>query len=553
MNDVDRLSIVVVGASGDLARRKIYPALFALYCQDLLPVDFKIYGFARSAYSHAAFRERITEKLTCRYAPGQSCAGRMTEFLSRCFYQPGQYKEAGSFLDLYQLMQETGGAEGHPVLFYMATPPSVFLDVAQAIGNAGLVQCDPHRPWSRIVIEKPFGRDRASSDLLTRELAGVFTESQTYRIDHYLGKELIQNLMVLRFANLIFEPVWNRDFVEQVTISWEEDIGVEGRGGYFDNYGIIRDVIQNHLLQILALVAMERPRDLTARSIRNAKVNAVRQIPEVVPADIVIGQYTAGDSSGKHMPGYTDDESVPADSSTPTFAAVNLSVKNERWAGVPFVIRAGKGLAGKMTEIRMRFREVPSNIFCRMGECPEANELIIRVQPDEAIMFRIVNKEPGLTMKLSSTQLDLQYEAAYDDNIPDAYESLLLDVMRGEKSLFIRSDELEAAWDVFTPALHAIDAGEIRPLPYAFGSCGPESAETLGLTCGAQSTETKRRASMEQTVCNGDHTGHLCVLVSEKKFDEIKGLVQDPKFICFNCGRVADSDKNLCNPMPLND
>jgi len=475
------LSVIVVGASGDLSRKKIYPALFALYCQGYLPPQFHVFGFARSEFSDGEFRARIKERLTCRYAPGRSCAERMEEFLDRCRYMSGSYGSADSFLDLYVMMRDAEGSLPTNRFYYLAIPPSVFLDVARAIGDAGLVSCVGDEPWSHVVLEKPFGRDRESSDALTDAMSQVFAERQTYRIDHYLGKEVIQNLLVLRFANLVFEPLWNRDFIRKVQILWKEDLSLEGRGGYFDQYGIIRDVMQNHLLQILALVAMEPPPRLEAASIADEKVKILRSIPPLRLADLVIGQYRETVRDGRRFPAYVEEESVPDDSITPTFAAARLRVNSPRWKHVPFLIKAGKALDARMTEIRIQFREVPGNMFCQSGGCPEANELVIRVQPDEAICLSLVNKVPGMQMTLESRNLDLQYKAAFSEQIPDAYESLLLDVMRGDRSLFIRRDELQAAWDIFTPVLHEIQQRKLEPEPYEFGSGGPAAAESMFL------------------------------------------------------------------------
>ena len=475
----DNVSFVVVGASGDLSRKKVFPALFALYCQGYLPEQFRIFGFARSRFSDAEFRHRITEHLTCRYAPGESCAERMEEFLARCHYMPGSYGARDSFLDLYTMMRDRENGQRTNRFYYLAVPPSIFLDVARAIGDAGLVNCSDDEPWSHVVIEKPFGRDRQSSDVLTEALSHVFTEKQIYRIDHYLGKEVIQDLMVLRFANVVFEPLWNRDLIRSVRIVWKENLGLEGRGGYFDNYGIIRDVMQNHLLQILALVAMEPPERLDAASIAKEKVRVLRHIAAVQPEDFAIGQYGGATKGKRRFPAYVDDETVPDDSITPTYAAVRLEIDNPRWRGVPFSIEAGKGLDASMAEIRIRFREVPGNVFCEPSGCPKPNELVIRVQPDEAIYLSIINKVPGMEMKLQPTSLDLQYKAVFSEPIPDAYESLLLDVIHGDKSLFIRSDELQAAWDIFTPALHEIERRRLVPEPYPFGSQGPAAAERI--------------------------------------------------------------------------
>ncbi len=473
------MSIIVVGASGDLARKKVFPALFALYCQGYLPEGFHIFGFARSKFTAAEFRHRITEHLTCRYTPGESCADRMDEFLARCHYLSGSYGSRDSMLDLFSLMRRAERSQCVRRFYYLAIPPAIFLETARAIGDAGLVHCAEDEPWSHVVLEKPFGRDRQSSDVLTKALSRVFIEKQIYRIDHYLGKEVIQNLMVLRFANVVFEPLWNRDFIRSVKILWRETLGVDGRGGYFDQYGIIRDVMQNHLLQILALVAMEPPESLDAANITREKAKVLRSIPPPGIEDLVIGQYRESVRKGRRFPAYVEDDTVANDSITPTYAAARLRIDNPRWQGVPFFIVAGKGLQTRASEVRILFREVPQNVFCKSDGCPPANELVIRVQPDEAIYLNIVNKVPGMEMKLQPTALDLQYKSAFSQQIPDAYESLLLDIIQGDKSLFIQSDELQAAWDVVTPVLHAIERDKLVPQPYEFGSHGPVAAGSL--------------------------------------------------------------------------
>lgn len=475
----DDLSIIVVGASGNLACKKVFPALFALYCQGYLPKRFHVFGFARSKFSTEEFRTRITEHLTCRYSPGESCAQRMEEFLARCHYMSGSYESSDSYLDLYTMMKDVETGRRTNRLYYLAIPPSIFLDVARAVGNAALVSCGDGKPWSRVVIEKPFGRDRQSSDELTLALSQVFVEEQTYRIDHYLGKEVIRNLMVLRFANLVFEPIWNRKFIRSLQVVWKENLGIEGRGGYFDQYGIIRDVMQNHLLQILALAAMEPPSRLDATNIAKEKATVLRSIPPLKLEDIVIGQYRESVSAGRRFPAYVEDETVPDDSITPTFAAARLSINNLRWEGVPFLIKAGKGLDSRMTEMRILFREVPGNMFCTAGGCPKANELVVRVQPDEAIYLSLVNKVPGMGMELESKNLDLQYKAAFAEQIPDAYECLLLDVIRGDRSLFIQHDELASAWDIFTPVLHEIERRKVVPESYEFRGREPAAAQKL--------------------------------------------------------------------------
>jgi glucose-6-phosphate 1-dehydrogenase len=475
------LSMVIVGASGDLSVKKIFPALFALYCRKMLPESFTCYGFARTNLSNEQFRDLLVAHLTCRYTPGErECQKSMEDFLKHCFYFEGHYDSVEDFSALGNLLNQIEPT-GTPAtrIFYLSIPPFLFMPVAKSLHEAGLTRETEGSRVCRVVVEKPFGRDRDSSDELTRELARVFSEPQTYRIDHYLGKEVIQNLMVLRFANLIFEPLWNRNNIAHVRISWTEDIGTEGRAGYFDAYGIIRDVMQNHLLQMLALAAMEEPLNLNPENIRNEKVKALHAVKPVSLNDIVVGQYTAAEYKGVHHKGYLEEEGVPEGSITPTYAAVTLKVRNRRWDGVPFLIRAGKGVSDRKTEIRITFRHVPANIFAASPTAPEANDLVIRVQPDAGISLNIMTKVPGLRVTLQETELNLSYAAAFQESIPDAYESLILDVIKGDKSLFIRADELEAAWDIFTPILNDLESCTIRPQGYRFGTAGPHSADAL--------------------------------------------------------------------------
>jgi len=470
------LSIIVIGASGDLARKKIFPALFALYCQGFLPDRFEVFGFARSPMSDDGFRDHIMEHLTCRYAPGESCAHFMAEFLSRCTYVSGAYDSRDAFLRLYERMRPLEGPGHANRLFYMAIPPFLFLDVAHALGGAGLVNCDGGPGWARAVIEKPFGSDRATSDELVVNMAQVFSEEQTFRIDHYLGKEIVQDLLILRFANSVFARLWNRDCIDRVRIEWKENIGVGDRGGYFDTYGIVRDVMQNHLLQILSLIAMEPPSRFDERDVRDEKVRVLRSVKPAGLDDIVLGQYRAATYDGVPYLSYTDEPGIPRGSRTPTFAAAVLEIDNARWKGVPFYVSAGKGLDERMTEIRIRFRPAHDQTFIDFTGSLSPNELVIRVQPDENIRLKIMNKVPGLETKLGETTLDLRYSSAFQTLIPDAYECLLLDVIQGDRSLFIRSDVLAAAWDIFTPVLHEIDERGILPEPYPFGSRGPAKA-----------------------------------------------------------------------------
>ncbi|MCX6996796.1 MAG: glucose-6-phosphate dehydrogenase [Kiritimatiellaeota bacterium] len=483
-----QLAIIIAGASGDLAQKKLLPALFSLYAQQLLPAEFRIFGFARTPLTDAAFRTRAAEHLTCRYTPeAQACAALMAQFLARCHYVAGEYGSRDAFLDLADRVRQIAGSLGGPRLFYLAIPPAIFLDTARALGDTGLIACDaPGDDWTRVVIEKPFGRDRASSDRLAAELARVFTDEQTYRIDHYLGKEVLQNLLVLRFANQVFEPLWNRTYVRDVRICWKEDLGVGARAGYFDAYGIVRDVMQNHLMQMLALTAMEPPVAFAAQAIRNEKVRVLRAIPPLRPEDLVLGQYAAAARGAGGRPAYRAEPGVPPDSRTATYAAAVLRVENERWRGVPFFVECGKALDGQLAAIHLRFRDVPSNIFDQTAPGLPPNELIIRVQPDEGIFYRIVNKVPGLNLRLEPTELNLRYRTAFPGVIPEAYESLLLDVIKGDKSLFIRGDELAAAWDIFDAVLPAVDARPAVPELYPYGSRGPAGRAQLAARHGLE-------------------------------------------------------------------
>lgn len=474
------LSVVVVGASGDLAKKKIFPALFALYYEGLLPENFQIFGYARSKLSDEDFKNLISSTLTCRIDARERCAEAQDKFLSRCFYQAGPYDGAIGFSDLNRRMSEVEEASTPRAnrMFFLSIPPNVFIPAA---GNAADL-CSSSTGWTRVIVEKPFGRDSASSRELSDGLARHLREEQIYRIDHYLGKELIENLTVLRFANLVFEPLWSRQYIRNVQVIFSEDFGTQGRGGYFDQYGIVRDVIQNHLLQILALFAMEPPVSLDAEDLRNEKVKVVRSMKAVSLDDVVLGQYRGRKDQGVTHPGYLEDSTVPPNSLTPTFAAVAMFINNARWDGVPFLLKAGKALHKRFAEIRVQFRHVPGNIYkTKFGPDLDSstNELVIRIQPKEAIYLKINNKVPGLGLRLDTTRLDLQYQQIYKKELPDAYERLLLDVVNGDKRLFIRGDELEAAWDLFTPLLQEIEEKKIVPELYPYGSRGPIGAHYL--------------------------------------------------------------------------
>ncbi|KAL6839794.1 hypothetical protein ACP4OV_030482 [Aristida adscensionis] len=489
-DDDSTVSITVVGASGDLAKKKIFPALFALYYEECLPKHFTIFGYARSKMTDAELRNMVSKTLTCRIDKRENCSEKMEEFLNRCFYHSGQYDSEEHFMDLDKKLKQhefahllniavhIKGSRVSNRLFYLSIPPNIFLDVVKCASKSA----SSVNGWTRVIVEKPFGRDSESSAALTRGLKEYLVEDQIFRIDHYLGKELVENLSVLRFSNLVFEPLWSRQYIRNVQLIFSEDFGTEGRGGYFDSYGIIRDIMQNHLLQILALFAMETPISLEAEDIRNEKVKVLRSMKPLQLEDVVIGQYKSHTKGGTTYPGYIDDKTVPKDSVTPTFAAAALFINNARWDGVPFLMKAGKALHTKRAEIRVQFRHVPGNLYKgSFGTDLDraTNELVIRVQPDEAIYLKINNKIPGLGMRLDRSNLNLHYAARYSKEIPDAYERLLLDAIEGERRLFIRSDELDAAWSLFTPLLKELEEKRIAPELYPYGSRGPVGAHYL--------------------------------------------------------------------------
>ncbi|KAI9207835.1 glucose-6-phosphate dehydrogenase [Polychytrium aggregatum] len=472
----DNLCIVVLGASGDLAFKKTYPALFGLYKNGFLPVRTQIVGYARSSIDLDDFKKRISSKIKIANATeGQA----LTQFLEKCYYTNGAYDKPESFIKLNAFVQNLeGGVTGarHRV-FYMALPPSVFIPASKGLKN----HLYTTRGSNRLVVEKPFGKDFDSSKELSKALAESWHEDEIYRIDHYLGKEMVKNLMVIRFANIFFSAVWNRFYIDNVQITFKEKIGTEGRGGYFDEFGIIRDIMQNHLLQILTIVAMEKPVSLDAEHVRDEKVKVLRAMTPLAVEDVLLGQYTA--SADGSVPGYLEDPGVPKDSVTPTYAAAVFNINNERWSGVPFILKAGKALNEAKAEVRIQFQDVPGNIYGNVGR----NELVIRVQPNEAVYVKFMNKQPGLSANPIMSELDLSYHSRYNEpKIPDAYESLILDVLKGDKSNFVRDDELDEAWKLFTPLLHKIEGEKIAPKKYQFGTRGPEGVDDFVAKHGYQ-------------------------------------------------------------------
>ena len=468
VNRSEPVDIAIMGASGDLCKRKLIPALYALFVHGLLPQTFSINGFARSPFNDTGIRDQYAPYLQTDLL---GSVQHREQFLEHCFYHVGSYDSQDDFSSFNTAIRQRGGFNGHR-LFYMSVPPSVFLPATQSIAAAGLLQTPPQF-WTRVVLEKPFGRDSRSSAELTAHIEQLLSPGQIYRIDHYLGKEVIQNLLILRFANLILEPLWNRNYIESVSISFSEKQGLEGRVGYFDSYGIIRDIMQNHLMQILALVAMEPPVKLTSRDVAAEKVKVLRCIPPLTIDDVVIGQYSGGTINGVSRPGYLEEPGIPPDSTTETFARATLKIHNLRWSGVPFYLSAGKALSSRKTEIIVKFKEVPYSIFGSVSPIACSNDLHIRVQPNEAIELHLASKVPGLGMQMKKVNLNMLYQSEFGHELPDAYERLLLDVMRGDHTLFIQDEELAVSWGIMTPLLDELARRRLPPLPYPYGSSGP--------------------------------------------------------------------------------
>lgn len=459
--------ITVFGASGDLAKKKTFPALFGLFREGYLSSTTKIYGFARSKLSTDEVKERITPFLK---TPTEESKGKVSEFLNLITYISGPYDSPEGFKQLNSEIEkfeaEKKVEEPHR-LFYLALPPSVFVDVGKQLKEHVYAK----NGITRVIVEKPFGHDLKSSRELQEQLAPLFTEEELYRIDHYLGKELVKNLLVLRFGNEILNASWNRDHIKSIQVSFKEPFGTEGRGGYFDDIGIIRDVMQNHLLQVLTLLTMERPVSFDPESVRDEKVKVLKAFQHIDLNDIIVGQY--GKSEDGSKPAYTDDETVKPGSKAVTYAALPFKIQNERWEGVPIILRAGKALNDGKVEVRVQYKPVASGMF----DSIPPNELVIRIQPNEAIYIKLNAKQPGLSTSTSLTDLDLTYKNRYTQFwIPEAYESLIRDALHGDHSNFVRDDELDVSWKLFTPLLEYLEGPDApTPISYPYGSRGPET------------------------------------------------------------------------------
>ncbi len=478
-------TLVIFGASGDLTKRKLLPAVYRLTQRSRLPAQFAVIGVARTAMSDEEFRTQLGDSL--KEFVGATSGDEVAESLaSRMHYIAGEMDDEALYRKIKDKLREIDGDEG--VLFYLAIPPTAYGTVIEHLGGAGLAR--PHdRGWRRIIVEKPFGTDLASAKALNHLAHQHFDEDQVYRIDHYLGKETVQNLLVFRFGNGMFEPVWNRRYIDHVQITAAETVGVEHRAAYYEGAGALRDMVQNHLLQVMTLVAMEPPIAFTADSVRDRKMDALLAVQPLVDVNrdgsaspgqhVVRAQYRSGWVNGGEVPAYLAEKGVGPQSRTETYVAARMDLDNWRWAGVPFYLRTGKRLPKRTTEIAIQFKRPPLEIFRRASQTPVAPDLlIVNVQPDEGISLRFEAKLPGSRMQIAPVMMNFRYTSTFGGEVPEAYETLLLDAMLGDATLFARHDFVEASWALITPVLEAWAADTTTPMPtYEAGEWGPPEAD----------------------------------------------------------------------------
>jgi len=475
---------IIYGATGDLCWRKLVPALYNLFLDDWMPEKFAIIGTSRSEFSNEEFRTKLLDGVNQFSRTGQAAADKWADFSACVFYESADsnnYETYNGFCKRITEFEAEWGTKAY-VIHYLAVAPSLFPVIAENIAKNKLAE---QREHNRIVIEKPFGHDLESAKALNKLLNENYKEEQIYRIDHYLGKETVQNIMAFRFANAILEPLWNRNYIQHVQISVSEKLGVEGRGGYYETSGAMRDMIQNHILQLLCLIAMEPPNNFNAAEVHSRKVDVLHAMrrfsPEQVRKSVVRGQYGSGWMEGKEVPGYREEKGVNTQSNTETFAAIKFFVDNWRWEGVPFYVRTGKRLHQNASIISIQFKDQPHFIFP-----PEAvdswqqNRLIISIQPEMSIRLQVQGKRPGLDMLLNTVDMVFDYQTTYSSYTPEAYETLLLDVMQDDQTLFMRGDQVEAAWELLMPIITAWENKPSLNFPnYSADSWGPELAEAL--------------------------------------------------------------------------
>lgn len=467
--------LIIFGASGDLTKRKLIPALFDLFVQKLLPEKFAVLGVSRTVLSDDDFRKRARE-----FLPEGSQTNLFSEML---FYQSAANENATDFIPLKNRLSEISNKLQIPenFIFYLSTPPSLYSVIPRFLFENGLSKSDKY--FRRLIVEKPFGTDLKSAKELNINLLNFFDEEQIYRIDHYLGKETVQNMLVTRFSNGIFEPLWNHNYIERVEITSAESLGVEGRGGYYDNSGALRDMLQNHLMQLVGFVAMEPPVVIEANAIRNEIVKVFQSLrpfkENMIAKNVIRGQYTESVIKGEKVTGYRNEQGVDPYSRTETYVAVKIFVDNWRWAGVPFYIRTGKKLPTRVTEIVIHFKSVPHHLFGNSSNTVN-NQLIIRIQPDEGILLKFGMKTPGAGFDVQTVNMDFHYSELTNVKVPSAYERLLLDCMQGDATLYARGDAVEKAWEFVQPVINAWETNpEIPIYGYPAGTWGPEQAENL--------------------------------------------------------------------------
>ncbi len=477
-------AVVIFGGTGDLAHRKLLPALYNLAHEGALPERFELFGIARSEYSDDEFREQARASIA-RFSRTRPDPDVLDGLLADIRYLPGSFDDPAVYGELERALREAQERAGQPLnrVFYLSTAPRFFPAIARALGEGGLAQSEEVE--TRIVVEKPFGYDLASAQELNGILLEVFDESQVFRIDHYLGKETVQNLLAFRFANALFEPVWNRNYIDNVQITAAEDIGIEGRSDYYERAGALRDLVQNHMLQLLALLTIEPPTSFEAKRLRDEKVKLLESIVPIHPREVkalaLRAQYAAGVSGGKEVPGYRQEEGVDPHSRTETYAALRLQISNWRWAGVPFYLRTGKRLSRKVTEIAVTLKPVPHLALRSEGSVGVLpNQVILTVQPDEGVSVSLGAKIPGPQMRIRPVYMEFRYGTAFMSQSPEAYERLILDAMRGDATLFTRNDEIEALWSIIDPVLTAWERDLKSPIrQYAAGTPGPSAAASV--------------------------------------------------------------------------
>ncbi len=480
----DPCAVILFGASGDLAKRKVIPALFDLAAHNSLGSRYAIIGFARTPMSDDSFRSALGDAAKTMSELGPVDPAKWDDFASNLFYSPGDYSDQQAYAQLAKRIAELDAQKslGGNRLFYLSTPPEVYPDIVEQLGRAGLSRPANPKSWVRIIIEKPFGRDLATAKELNEIVHNVFEEQQVYRIDHYLGKDTVQNLLVLRFGNGIFEPLWNRNYVDHVQITAAETLGVERRGGFYETAGALRDMIQSHVLQLTSLVAVEPPASFDATAVRNEKLKVLQSIRpfdlEMVAQSVVRGQYGPGTITDKLVPGYREEQNVNPKSRTETFVAAKLLIDNWRWANVPFYLRTGKRLAKRTTEIVIQFKRAPHIVF--RGREAEANRLVLNIQPDEGISVSFGAKRPGTEMSIGNVTMNFSYREGFGDSSRSAYATLVNDCLRGDATLFDRGDSVEAAWSLVEPVLDVWSAAKTASVPqYASGSWGPKEGDNL--------------------------------------------------------------------------